>query len=48
MDEETLCHFLQLGKFIKNKVEKFWVHEADGRKACEMLLILENLRSERL
>lgn len=29
MDEGILCHFLQLGRFIKNRAEKLWVHDAD-------------------
>lgn len=29
LDEETLCHFLQLGKFIKDRAEKLWEHRVD-------------------
>lgn len=33
LDEVTLCHFLQLGKFIENRAEKLRVHEADEEEA---------------
>lgn len=32
MDEGTLCHFLQLGKFIKRRAEKLRLREADGEE----------------